>query len=194
MIFRYGTMNSGKSTMLLQTVHSHESKGMRVIVMKPRLDTKDEDRISSRLGISRKVDILIRESDNLYTALNRYLEVQMVDIVVVDEAQFLTRDQVDQLSDLSIDRPVICYGLRTDFKTQGFPGSSRLLELATDLEEITNGVCKCGDKPLFNMRLVNGVPTNEGESVVIDGEVGAISYESVCKRCFPFNIKEGWNE
>ena len=137
--FRYGAMNSGKTTLLMQTAHNYEERGMKVLVMKPTKDLKAGEEISSRLGITRKVDCMVRPEDHVLTYMLDHIDVSCV---LVDEAQFLTPGQVDELlrvtTDLNI--PVICYGLRTDFRTQGFPGSTRLLEVAHSIEEMKPSV------------------------------------------------------
>lgn len=180
--FKYGAMNCGKTTLLLQTAHNYEEQHMRCLIMKPSIDTKGEDTIVSRLGISRKVDKLINKDDNIlewFTSTNQHAYC-----LLVDEAQFLTKKQVDELYKIAVlkDCPVICYGLRTDFLNQGFPGSSRLLELAHSLQELKT-ICQCGAKATCNVRLVNGIPSTEGDQVAIDGE-DEVEYISVCSKCY----------
>ena len=180
--FKYGAMNCGKTTLLLQTAHNYEEQCMRCSIIKPSIDTKGEDTIVSRLGISRKVDKLISKDDNIlewFVSTNQH-----VYCLLVDEAQFLTKQQIDELYKIAVlkDCPVICYGLRPDFLNQGFPGSSRLLELAHSLQELKT-VCQCGAKATCNVRLVNGIPTTEGDQVAIDGE-DEVEYISVCSKCY----------
>ena len=180
--FKYGAMNCGKTTLLLQTAHNYEEQSMRCLIIKPSIDTKGEDTIVSRLGISRKVDKLINKDDNIlewFVSTNQHAYC-----LLVDEAQFLTKQQIDELYKIAVlkDCPVICYGLRTDFLNQGFPGSSRLLELAHSLQELKT-VCQCGAKATCNVRLVNGIPTTEGDQVAIDGE-DEVEYISVCSKCY----------
>ena len=121
--FRYGAMNCGKTTALLQVAHNYEERDMKVLILKPGIDTKGNNKIVTRIGLKRKVDHVIKNDENL----NKYLNEVSEDIkcILVDEAQFLSRDQVDELFMFSKlkNRPVICYGLRTDFKTMSFPGS-----------------------------------------------------------------------
>ena len=183
--FKYGAMNSGKTTILLQTAHNYEERGMKVLVIKPSKDTKAQDSVSSRLGVERQVDYLIRPEDNVYDIISNH---EKVDCVLVDEAQFLTPTQVDQLMQLTVmnNTTIICYGLRTDFKTNGFPGSIRLLELAHNLEEMKT-ICRCGKKATFNARFLDGKIVTEGEQVLIDG-TSTITYESVCPKCY-FELK-----
>ena len=132
--FRYGSMNCGKSTALLQVAHNYEEKNKKVEIVKPIVDTKGEDKVVSRIGAERKVDKLIDKKDNLY----EFYQNKNLDCILVDEAQFLEKKQVEELLYITklLDIPVICYGLRTDFKTNGFPGSIRLLELADELDEL----------------------------------------------------------
>ncbi len=180
--FRYGAMNSGKSTLLLQTAHNYEERGMKVVLVKPSKDTKGDDYVVSRLGVQRKVDVLLPPGEDVSKIImDKYSDV---DCILVDEAQFLEPKQVDQLMGivLEMDIPVICYGLRTDFLTNGFPGSSRLLELAHSIEEMKT-ICKCGRKSIFNARFVDGQFTLDGDQVAIDGEQ-KVTYESMCGKCY----------
>jgi len=197
--FRYGAMNSGKSTALLQAAYNYEERGQHVVLAKPVIDTKDADRVSSRLGMSRPVDVLIRPDDDVRALFAEHrARVQRdasalipdasVDVacLLIDEAQFLTREQVDDLLRIVVlDRvPVLAYGIRTDFQTQAFPGSRRLLELAHTLEELKT-ICRCGRKALFNARLVGGRFVFDGDQVAID-ELSAdrVTYESMCAECY----------
>ena len=180
--YRYGAMNSGKTTLLLQVAHNYEERGMKVLILKPKIDTKGDNKIVTRIGLKRKVDHLIDQDDNL----TEYLNTIPSDIacVLVDEAQFLTRDQVDELFMFTKlkDISVICYGLRSDFKTISFPGSLRLFELADVMEELYT-ICRCGKRAKFNARIVNGEFTSSGEQVAIDGE-NRVEYESLCGKCY----------
>lgn len=180
--FRYGAMNCGKTTALLQSVHNYESRGMRVLVLKPLVDTKGNKNITSRIGLEREVDHLIKNNENLYDYLSKNIED--VSCIFVDEAQFLNPKQVDQLLLIVVDYdiPVICYGLRTDFNGVAFPGSPRLLEIAHTIEELKT-VCYCGNKATFNARLVNGKFTFDGDQLAIDGEDN-VTYESLCPKCY----------
>lgn len=185
--FRYGSMNSGKSTALLQVAHNYEERGMHIWLIKPSIDTKGDDKVVSRLGVDRKVDLRVNSSDSLIDLLPVVMESYppRPDAIIVDEAQFLTRDHVDDLFVISkeYDIPVLCYGLRTDFQMRGFPGSIRLLELADDIEELKT-ICRCGKKATLNMRFVNGSPIFDGDQVAIDNGQDNISYESVCGACY----------
>jgi thymidine kinase len=183
--FRYGAMNCGKSTNLLQVAHNYEERGMKIIIMKPHTDTKGGDRVISRLGISREVDMLLTEDVNIYEQLEKYIEEKgNVDCILVDEVQFLKKDQINQLFKIAVikDIPTICYGLRTDFQMNGFEGSERLLLLAHSLEELKT-ICNCGKKALVNGRKINGKFVFEGKQIAIDKEDN-IEYEPLCPKCY----------
>lgn len=180
--FRYGAMNAGKSTILLQTAYNYEEKGKKVVVLKPSVDTKGDEKIVSRIGLERKVDYLIGNNDSIISKLRD--NISSLSCILVDEVQFLKREQVDGLFYISkmMDIPVIAFGLRTDFKSNGFEGSIRLLELADALEEMPT-ICRCGKKARFNARKVDGKFTFDGDSIVIDDNSEVI-YESLCGACY----------
>lgn len=180
--FRYGAMNAGKSTVLLQTAYNYEEKGKKVVLIKPSVDTKGDEKIVSRIGLERKVDYLIGDNDSIISKLGD--NISSLSCILVDEAQFLKRKQVDELFYISkiMDIPVIAFGLRTDFKSNGFEGSIRLLELADALEEMPT-ICRCGKKARFNARKVDGKFTFDGDSIVID-DTSDVSYESLCGACY----------
>lgn len=180
--FRYGAMNAGKSTILLQTAYNYEEKGKKVVILKPSVDTKGDEKIVSRIGLERKVDYLIGDNDSIISKLVD--NISSFSCILVDEAQFLKRKQVDELFYISkmMDIPVIAFGLRTDFKSNGFEGSIRLLELADALEEMPT-ICRCGKKARFNARKVDGKFTFDGDSIVIDDNSEVI-YESLCGACY----------
>lgn len=183
--FRYGAMNSGKSTHLMQVAYNYEERGMKVILIKPCTDTKGGDKLVSRLGVERKVDIVIKENDNIVDKIKDHKkEFGNIDCILVDEAQFLKQQQIDQLFEVAVvlDIPVICYGLRTDFRMQGFEGSTRLLLLAHSIEEMKT-ICKCGKKAILNGRKINDRFVFEGEQVAIDN-VNNVEYESLCGHCY----------
>jgi thymidine kinase len=192
--FRYGAMNSGKSTGLLQAAYNYEERGHRVLLAKPSVDTKGDREIVSRLGVTRTVDIVFTpeadvradvraagatdpESDRLDGM------IRPVSCVLVDEAQFLTPRQVDDLLRIAVldEVPVITYGIRTDFRTEAFPGSARLLEVAHSLEELKT-ICRCGRKAVFNARKIDGCFVFDGSQVAIDG--ADVTYESLCANCY----------
>lgn len=188
--FRYGAMNCGKSTALMQVIHNYEERGMQAMIIKPYTDTKGGDQVVSRLGIMRKVDLLVKPNDSVLSAVSSWMEKNhAVQCILVDEAQFLNAPQIDELFEIAVkgDVPVICYGLRTDFSMRGFEGSERLLLLAHSLEELKT-ICRCGRKAILNGRKINGEFVFEGEQVAIDGE-NQVEYESLCAKCY-FDFKE----
>ena len=183
--FRYGAMNSGKSTHLMQVAHNYEERGMRVILIKPSTDKKGGDKLVSRLGVERKVDILCEKKMDIYEEIKKWQEVKFnIDCILVDEVQFMTKEQVDQLFEIAVvlDIPVICYGLRADFMMEGFEGSTRLLLLAHSIEEMKT-ICKCGRKAILNGRKINDEFVFEGEQVAIDN-IDNVQYESLCGHCY----------
>lgn len=184
--FRYGAMNCGKTTNLLQVAHNYEERGMNVVLLKPAIDTKANSRVSSRIGVEREVDHLIMPDEKLKGYLT--LIKDKVSCVIVDEAQFLSEGQVDELFVFSkmTDIPVICYGLRADFRSELFPGSKKLFELADSIEELYT-ICRCGKKARFNARIVNGEFTLMGDQVAIDGDV---QYESLCGKCYLRKVRK----
>ena len=186
--YRYGAMNSGKSTNLLQAAHNYEERGQKAIIAKPTVDTKDEQ-VSSRLGVKRAVDLHINPDTNVFSAfqdLSHQISTEKnckVDCLIVDEAQFLTREQVNDLFMIAVtlNVPVLAYGIRSDFQANAFPGSMRLLEIAHSLEELKT-ICRCGHKALFNGRKVAGEYVRSGGQVAIDD--GSVEYESLCGECY----------
>ena len=187
--FRYGAMNSGKSTSMLQAAYNYEERGHRVLLAKPSIDTKGDRGILSRLGVTRGVDFLLTPDTDAYAAFQEHrgqvLAVTGLDVsaLLVDEAQFLTETQVDDLLRIAIieNVPVLAYGIRTDFQTVAFPGSRRLLEVSHSLEELKT-ICRCGRKAVFNGRKVDGVFVFDGDQVAIDGV--EVTYESLCGSCY----------
>ena len=188
--FRYGAMNSGKSTALLQVAHNYEERSQQILIAKPAVDTKGDASIISRLGVDRHVDFLVTPESNLRDLAHEYANngliipgIKNLACLLIDEAQFLTREQVDQAFELAaLDGvPVLAYGIRTDFLTIGFPGSIRLMELAHSLEELKT-ICRCGRKAMFNGRKFDGEFIFEGDQVAIDGV--EVTYESLCGVCY----------
>ncbi len=187
--FRYGAMNSGKTTALIQVAFNYEERGMRVLIVKPMVDTKGGGLLKSRIGAERRVDILADKNLNLYDVIKAENEKERIHCVLTDESQFFTPGQIDEfmLIAVKLGIPVICYGLRADFLTHGFPGSIRLLETAHTLEELKT-ICECGKKAMINARLVDGRYVFAGSQVAIDGEEN-VEYRSLCPECY-FSIKE----
>ncbi len=187
--FRYGAMNSGKSTALMQVAFNYEERGMRVYLIKPQIDTKGGRTLFSRIGVQREVDYMSSPEHNLFEKIEEVSRKQKIDCVLVDEAQFLKRHQVDELLAVTVRLriPVIAYGLRTDFSTNGFEGAERLLLLAHSIEEMKT-ICTCGRKATFNGRKVNGRFVFEGEQVAIDNQAD-VEYQSLCPECY-FRLKD----
>ena len=183
--FRYGTMGSAKTAMLLTTAYNFEERGMDYICMKPIVDNREKDSvIRSRIGIERRCSWIYPESD-MYKMLTEVFDTEgLKEWILIDEAQFLSPEQVDQLARIvdNFGVNVLCYGLRTDFSMQGFPGSTRLLELAHAIEEMKT-ICTCGRKATCNGRKVNGEFVFEGDQVAIDQE-NNVEYQSLCAQCY----------
>lgn len=189
--FRYGAMNSGKSTHLMQVAYNYEERGMKVLIIKPMVDKKGGDTLVSRLGVGRKVDLLLDENDNVLDIIKERLNAnKKIDCILVDEVQFLKEAQIDELFEIAVtlNIPIICYGLRTDFKRNGFEGSTRLLLIAHSIEEMKT-ICACGRKAIFNGRKINGKFVFEGDQIAIDEE-NDVQYESLCGECY-YKYKEG---
>lgn len=186
LFFKYGAMNSGKSTILLQTAFNYQERDQRPVIAKPTTDTKSTH-VLSRLGVSSPVDWYVDPQTSFYELLEA--ETSPVNVILVDEAQFLNPEQVDQLFAIAVqkDIPVLCYGIRNDFTTHSFPGSRRLLELAHSLEEMKT-ICRCGRKAILNGRKIAGNFVHEGEQVAIDGQEA--EYESLCGHCYIQKV--GW--
>ena len=183
--FRYGAMNSGKTTALLQVAFNYKERGMRVLILKPSIDTKGSDCIVSRLGVRCKVDQLVTPEMNIIELVRADCAAHGAPACVLcDESQFFTAEQAEQLFLVTVDLniPVICYGLRADFMTHGFPGSTRLLELAHTIEEMKT-ICACGRKATCNGRKINGEYVFEGDQVAIDMQ-GDVEYQSLCPQCW----------
>ncbi len=178
--FSYSTMNAGKSTLLLQASYNYVERGMRTLLFTSSLYAEgDVGLISSRLGISAPAE-MFGTTDDLFQRVNDHLQESKVDCVFVDEAQFLTTDQVWQLARVAdrLDIPVMCYGLRTDFLGQLFPGSSELLAIADELREVRT-ICFCGRKATMVVRRdSDGGALTEGNQVSIEKSV----YVSLCRR------------
>lgn len=186
--FKYGTMGSSKTAQALITKFNYEERGMKTVLIKPSVDTRDGKNIcKSRIGLSAEA-LTVNKSVNLF----KLIKDMKVDVVIVDECQFLTEDQVDQLADvvMEMDVPVLCFGLRADFQTHLFPGSKRLFEIADSITEIKY-ICECGNKAVVNARLdENGRIVTEGSQVLIGGND---RYVAMCRKCWLKKIKERQN-
>jgi thymidine kinase len=177
--FRYGTVGSAKTLNLLAVAHAYEQQDKRVFLIKPRIDTRfGAEVIRSRAGLSRDADLLVDEHSQLKLDI-----LHGFHCVLVDEAQFLTPNVIEQLRQVTrlLDVPVICYGLRTDFRTQLFPGAQRLMELADALEEIKTTCAFCNKKAVFNLKLLDGRPTLAGATVELGAEE---KYLPTCCDCY----------
>ena len=177
--FKYGAMGSSKTANALMARFNYEERGQETLLVKPRLDTRDGDHmVYSRIGLNHPCIYFDEMRAMEDSVLQRYA------CIIIDEAQFLTKDEVYYLVHLVDDCgiPVICYGLRSDFSLKGFPGSTRLLELAHTIEEMKT-ICTCGRKATCNCRKVNGRFVFEGEQVAIDLE-NDVQYVSMCPQCY----------
>ena len=180
LVFYYGTMNSSKTAKLLYKAYDLEEQGYKVITIKPTID-RDENLIQSRIGLKREASIVLKNDDSL---LN--YDFSNIDYILVDEAQFLSINQINELKIINekYSIPVLCYGLKSDFLTKAFPGSSRLLAIA-ELKKMRT-ICKCQDKvgASFNARkYLNGSFITDGPQVAID-DGKQIIYESLCDKCY----------
>ena len=186
--FKYGAMGSSKTAQALITKYNYEENDLRVWLLKPSADIRDgAHTISSRIGLSAEADILTPEMD-AYAWFREKLEGQC-DVIIVDECQFLTPEQIDQLRRIVDDCgiPVMCFGLRTDFQTKLFPGSLRLMEIADTIQEIKT-ICDCGAKATVNARIDSqGHIVTQGAQVFLGGND---SYVAMCHKCYVKGIQE----
>jgi thymidine kinase len=177
--FRYGTVGSAKTLNLLAVAHSYDQQNKNVLVMKPSLDDRfGAEVVKSRAGLVRAADVLL-QPDTIFSRE----QFTGVSCILVDEAQFVSKQVIDQLRALAIDLdiPVICYGLRSDFRTDLFEGSRRLFELADEISEIKTTCFFCNSRALFNLKLLNGQPTVEGPSIELGAEE---KYLPACAGCY----------
>ena len=183
--FKYGAMNSGKSDTLIKTAYNYTERRLRVLVIKPGIDTKGDKKVVARGGHERVVDIVAHPDTNIEDEVKKQANTACV---LVDEAQFLSHEQISQLYKLAKqhDISVICYGLRADFRTELFPGSKRLFEIADNIEKLPT-MCFCGSQAEFNTRKLNDTYVFEGDQVAIDGE-SKVTYDSLCGTCY---LREG---
>lgn len=183
--FKYGAMGSSKTANALITKFNYEERGMKVWLLKPAMDDRDgKDIIKSRIGLVCRCFVVTPETN----IVNEYEKLSGYDAVIVDEAQFLTPKQIDELRYIvdNMNVPVLCFGLRTDFLTHVFPGSLRLLEIADSISEIKT-ICRCGSKATVNARIdEQGNVITDGEQVLIGGND---SYEAMCYSCYMKKIK-----
>ena len=172
--FRYGAMGSGKSIDLLKVAYNYEERDGKVVLYTAAIDTRyGTGIITTRIGINKEAIVFSKDTNILDSV--KALEYKP-DCILIDESQFLTKEQVSQIGDIVdyLNVPGICYGLRTDFKTNGFEGST------------IKTICKCGKKATYNMRLLDGKPVNKGEKILIGGNE---SYISLCRKCYKESFK-----
>ena len=187
--FRYGAMGCGKTMQLLQVAFNYEERGHRVCVMKPKTDTKNGEQLLTRIGPERVTDFCFEKTDDLFGIVEKLQKKKKkkISCVLVDEAQFLTREQVDQLMKVTtdLDIPVMAYGLRLNFRLTdgGFEGATRLLQMAHDIDEIKT-ICECGRKATLNARFLNGKFLADGPDVLIDDGTSEVEYRAICPRCY----------
>ena len=181
--FYYSAMNAGKSTVLLQSSHNYHERGMKTLLLTPDINQRDGGgKIASRIGLTKDAKSF-KQEDDLYLLVNSTHEQASIACVLIDEAQFLNRLQVEQLAKVTDKTgiPVLCYGLRTDFQGNLFPGSAALLGWADNLIELKT-ICHCGRKATMNLRTdAEGNPIKEGEQVEIGGNE---SYVAMCRKHF----------
>ncbi len=182
--FRYGAMNSGKSMMLLQVAYNYAENHRSILLLKSEIDTKGDNFLVSRIGPKRQVDIVLKADEPILQ--KKYSKkIKNTECILVDEVQFLSPKQIEDLWYIAkiLDIPVICFGLKSDFQTNSFPGSRRLLELCDEVRELET-ICSCGKKARFNARKVNGKFVSSGEQNVIDGSSDSIEYVPLCGKCY----------
>lgn len=188
--FKYGTMASGKSLHLLATAHNFQEHNIPFLIVKSKIDTRDGENAVYSRALGKKECFTIDSDDNIFEIISTYCQMTDTKIkyILVDEAQFLTEKQVDELAALNdkLNIDIVCYGLKTDFKTKLFPGSKRLIEISDKIEEIES-ICFCGNKTMFNARV------NNKKEIVTDGEQievgGDDKYVALCRKCYFEKIK-----
>lgn len=192
--FRYGAMGCGKTMQLLQVAFNYEERGHKVCVMKPKTDTKNGTKLLTRIGPERETDLCFNRRVNLYETVAK--NFKDVSCILVDEAQFLTPKQADQLMEITVrlNIPVIAYGLRLNFRLEdkGFEGSTRLLQIAHIIEEIKT-ICECGHKATYNARFLDGKLVADGPDILIDDGKTRIEYRAICPKCYEKYLHENNN-
>ena len=187
--FRYGAVGSAKTLNLLAAAYSYNQQDKKVLVIKPELDTRfGRETVKSRAGLEREADLLV--TPNSVLPLEKFKNIHCI---LVDEAQFLSANVIEQLRVITIklNIPVICYGLRTDFRNELFSGSKRLMELADDISEIKTTCSYCNRKGVFNLKLLDNVPTLEGPVVDLGTEE---KYLPTCASCYNHRLPKSWAE
>ncbi|MBR2993906.1 thymidine kinase [Candidatus Saccharibacteria bacterium] len=188
--FRYGAMGCGKTMQLLQVAFNYEERGHKVCVIKPATDTKNGTKLLTRIGPERETDFCFERSTDLFKKISS--EYKDVHCVLVDESQFLTPRQADELMMVTIKLgiPVMAYGLRLNFRCEdgGFEGATRLLQIAHDIEEIKT-ICECGHKATYNARFLDDKLLADGPDILIDG-TSKIEYRALCPACYQKYLEE----
>lgn len=188
--FKYGAMGSSKTAQALMCKFNYEQQGFNVLLLKPIIDIRDledgEIVVKSRIGLSSPC-IVFNDKQNLIDVFNYQKSFKNYSVIIVDECQFCTEKQIEQLKELSENVTVLCYGLLTDFKTKLFEGSKRLVELADSLQELKS-VCSCGKKANVNARVIDGNITISGDTVAIENQ-NNVSYVAMCYDCYKKQIK-----
>ena len=181
--FKYGAMGSSKTAQALMCRFNYLQKGFDVFLFKPQADNRCVEGgiplVSSRIGLKSEC-IEFSKDDSFLQLAKNYGIIKPASVIIIDEAQFMTRQQVNEIKEISQNLPVLCYGLLTNFKTELFEGSKRLVEIADSITEIKS-VCKCGKKATVNARIINGKIADDGEEQFIGGDE---SYEGMCYSCF----------
>ena len=189
--FRYGAMGCGKTMQLLQVAFNYEERGHKVCVIKPATDTKNGTKLLTRIGPERETNFCFDRNTDLFKEISQnYADVHCV---LVDESQFLTPAQANQLMKVvtRLNIPVMAYGLRLNFRLEdgGFEGATRLLQIAHDIEEIKT-ICECGRKATYNARFLNGKLVADGPDVLIDDGTIDIEYRAICPACYEKYLEE----
>ena len=190
--FRYGTMGSSKSAQALMVKFNYEQKGMKVLLIKPAVDNRDDNdgksKVRSRIGLSSDC-CTVSDTDSIIDLYKKVKATEGCDCIIIDEAQFCTEAQIDQCKQLTLEVPILCYGLMVDFSGKLFVGSKRLVELADSMQEIKS-VCRCGRKATQNARFINGKCVDDGPVVFIGGDE---SYENMCYWCWKKELEKAKN-
>ena len=184
--FRHGTVGSAKTLNLLAVAHNYRQQEKKVLVMKPDFDTRfGKESVKSRAGLEMQADVLIQSVESL-----RGIDYTGINCILVDEAQFLSAKVIEEFRRITLDWgiPILCYGLRTDFKSHLFEGSARLMELADSIEEVKATCHYCDRKSIMNLKHVNGVATSEGATVDLGAEE---KYLPTCFKCYQKEIERG---
>ncbi|MBQ8425559.1 MAG: thymidine kinase [Clostridia bacterium] len=191
--FKYGVMGSSKTAQALMTRFNYEQQGYKVLLMKPKIDNRDDKSektiIKSRIGLEEEA-YAFSLNENLIDTFSKLSEDKNYNVIICDESQFCTAEQIEQFKTLTDKVPVFCYGLKTDFKSNLFEGSKRLIEIADSLTEIKS-ICECGKKAIINARFIDGIITTTGSVVDIGGDE---KYRPLCYSCYKNYINQSKNQ